>query len=443
VISLGQALGVPRRVWGGTGWLVLGRLYGSACTLTIFYLLARSLDHESFGRLTFYLALFLVLDSLADLGTGQVVVQRTASDPSELGAILVTARRIRVATGLIGVVLMGGGAFLLHEPDAPWILLASFYPVTHALELSTVVFKNEISWGRPVIVRVIASSMSLAFVLLGIHLGWRDPGRYLVAVASGSTLGNVLLHAVSRRRLPHGPFAPYPLRPLLASALPMGVAGLCQQIYFYVDNLFVRAWVGEGPLGHYNIAVRIMSYGIMVPVYAALAAMPWLARENAAGRLGHAVTRLAQPMLLLGALATGVLWPWCEPILALFGKSFVDAAPSLRWLLLATFVVYAGAALVTAVVASGRARTVLAVAAVGLIVNLAANTWLVPLYGIEGSGMATFGTELAVAFAAAMALLWRGHSLSGRRRKWMWLLPPLVFWVARALSALLPIPVPA
>jgi O-antigen/teichoic acid export membrane protein len=430
-------------VWRGTGWLVLGRLYGSACTLTIFYLLARNLDHESFGRLTFYLALFLELDSLADLGTGQVVVQRTASDPSELGSILVTARRIRLVTGLIGVVLMGGGAFALHEPDAPWILLASLYPVTHVLELSTVVFKNEIAWARPVLVRVLASSMSLACVLAGLAFGWRDPGRYLVAVASGSTVGNLLLHAVSRRRLPHGPFMPYPLRPLLASALPMGVAGLCQQIYFYVDNLFVRHWIGEGPLGHYNIAVRIMSYGIMVPVYAALAAMPWLAREHAAGRLGPAATRLAQPMLLLGAFATGILWPWCEPILALFGKGFIEAAASLRWLLLATFVVYAGAALVTAVVASGRARTVMAIAGLGLIVNLATNAWLVPLHGIEGSGMATFATELGVAFAAAAALVWRGNSLSGRRRKWMWLLPPLVFWISSTLSALLPIPVPA
>ncbi len=442
MISIGQALGVPRRVWRGTGWLVLGRIYGSACTLAIFYLLARHLDHESFGRLTFYLALFLVLDSLTDLGTGQVVVQRTASDTTELGSILVTARRIRFVTGLVGVVLMGGGAFVLGEPDAPWILLASLYPVTHVLELSTVVFKNEIAWARPVSVRVLASSMSLSFVLAGLSFGWHEPGPFLLAVASGSTLGNLLLHAISRRRLPQGHFEPYPLRPLLAKALPMGVAGLCQQIYFYVDNLFVRNWVGEGPLGHYNIAVRIMSYGIMVPVYAALAAMPWLAREHAAGRLGPAATRLAQPMLLLGGLATGLLWPWCVPILALFGRDFVDAAPSLQWLLLATFVVYAGACLMTAVVASGRARTVLVIAALGLVVNLAANTLLVPGFGIEGSAMATFATELAVLLAAAAALLLRGHPLSGRRRKWIWLLPLLVFWLARTLSARLPIPVP-
>ncbi len=439
---LARLVGVPRRVFFGTGLMVLGRLYGSACTFVTLYLLARRLEQSAFGRLTFYLALFLVLDSLADLGTGQVVVQRTASAPEELGSILRTARRVRFVTAAAGVLLMGGGAFALGESGAPWILLASLYPLTHVLELSTVVFKNEIAWARPVLVRVLASTASLGFVLAGIALGWSEPGLYLLAVASGSTLGNVLLHLVSRARLPRGDFALFPLRPFLASSLPMGVAGLCSQIYFYVDNLFVRALVGEGPLGHYNIAIRIMSYGIMVPVYASTAAMPWIAREGAAGRLGSAAARLTQPLLLLGGLGTGLLWPWCPSILALFGPDFVEASESLRWLLLATFAVYAGAPLLTSIVAAGRARSVLGIAALGLVVNLIGNGLLVSRLGIEGAAIATFATELSVAVAAAAVLHSSGHGISGPRRKWMWLAAPVAFLVARSLSALLPIPSP-
>ena len=47
---------VPRRVWGGTGLLMLGRLWSSLCTLTILYLLAWRLGGEDFGRFTFYTA---------------------------------------------------------------------------------------------------------------------------------------------------------------------------------------------------------------------------------------------------------------------------------------------------------------------------------------------------------------------------------------------------
>ena len=70
---------IPRRVWGSTGLLMLGRLWGSGCTLAYLALLARHLTTQGFGRFTFYLAVFLVLDALVDLGTGQAAVQLSAA----------------------------------------------------------------------------------------------------------------------------------------------------------------------------------------------------------------------------------------------------------------------------------------------------------------------------------------------------------------------------
>jgi O-antigen/teichoic acid export membrane protein len=430
-------------VWRGTALLVVGRLWSSACTLLTLVLLARRLDSEGFGRLTFYLAVFLLLDSLADLGTGQVAVQRTAAEPELVPGVLRATRRIRLVTSSAGVLLVALSVTLMREPGAGWILLASLYPVTHVLELSTLVFKNRIAWSKPVMVRIAASSASLIFVLLGLLAGLREPALFLLAIALGSTLGNLGLFLVARPLLPRAPGPPVALTPILRSALPIGIAGLCQQTYFYVDNLFIRALVEDAPLrqlGHYNIAVRVMSYGIMVAVYSAMAALPWLARERAAGRLPEAAARLAQPMLVLGGVGTGLLWPWCSPLLALFGPGFEDAAPSLRWLLLATFTVYAGATMMTAVVASGRSRAVLAIAVLGLTVNLVGNSWLVPLRGIEGAAIATLATELVVAIAAS-AVVFRSGGSSGRlhRHAW-WLLGPAAFLAAATLSSLLPFP---
>src|SRR6185436_11299103 len=100
---------VPRRVWRGTALLVLGRIYGSACTFATLWVTAkRAITEEGFGRFTFYIAVFAVLDCLADFGTGQVAVQRTAGEASEVPRILAATRRIRLATGSFGVLLVGG-----------------------------------------------------------------------------------------------------------------------------------------------------------------------------------------------------------------------------------------------------------------------------------------------------------------------------------------------
>lgn len=432
---------MPRRVWGGTALLIAGRVWGSACTLAYLYLLAWHLPGEDFGRLTFYLALFLVLDSLVDLGTGHTAVQWTAADPERMGGVLSAARRVRLASALLGVALVGGGALVAREPGAGWILLASLYPLTHALELTTTVFKNAISWGRPVLVRALASGLSLGFVLALWWRGVSEPALFLVAVALGSALGNVLLHLVGRHRLPAAGGPTVAVRPLLRAALPLGIAGLCQQAYFWIDNLFVRPLAGDVELGRYNLVVRLMSFGIMAAVYATLAALPWLTREQRAGRLGPASARLAQPMLALAGLATGLAWPWCEWILSFFGEgdAFVPAAPSLRWLLLATLVVYVGAVLVTGVVAVGRPRAVLAISATGLAVNVVGNALLVPGMGSEGAAIATLATELAVALSAAVVLARAGVRPFSGKRAVLWALGPILFLLARWLSAALPL----
>lgn len=430
---------IPRRIWGGTGLLVLGRLFGSLCTFVVLYVLAHHLEGEAFGRYTFYLAVFVFLDALADFGTGTVAVQRTAHDDDAVPEVLAATRRIRFGMGALGVVLAGGGALLFGEPGAWWIVLASLYPLTHVFELSVTVFKNRIAWGVPVLVRAIASFLSLSFVMILVHLGDREPAHMLVATALGSTSGNAMLWYACRRHLPSRAAEGVPLAELFRAAWPLGIASLCQQAYFYVDNLFVRAWCGREELGHYNIAVRVLSILIMGALYTTQAAMPWLVREHQAGRLGPSVARLAQPSFALAGFGCGLVAPWTELVLSWFGPEFSGAGPTLRWLLGAVTAIHAGAALMSAIVAAGRMRSILVVAASALLVNVAANFVLVPRSGIEGAGMATLATELYVA-AAGLVVLWRaGIDVARGPRALLWLGGPLGFGIGTWVSAALPL----
>ena len=182
------------------------------------------------------------------------------------------------------MLIVGGGAFFFGEPDAFWILVACIYPMTHVLELSATIYKNQIAWRVPVAMRAIASTLSLAFVGVLLVRDVTQPALYLCAVAAGSAFANVGLHLAARRHLPPVLASErVPVRGLFAAALPLGLAGLCQQAYFYVDNLFVRAIEGSEAVGHYNIGVRILGYTIMVALFASMAALPWYAREHAEG----------------------------------------------------------------------------------------------------------------------------------------------------------------
>ncbi|HPF14073.1 MAG TPA: hypothetical protein PLJ12_07380, partial [Planctomycetota bacterium] len=88
------------RMLGSTGWLVAGRVVGSLCTLLVLLQLARGLELAEFGRLTFYLAVMAVMGSVADLGTGQTVVQQSSSGVADLASLLRTGRQVRGVTAL-------------------------------------------------------------------------------------------------------------------------------------------------------------------------------------------------------------------------------------------------------------------------------------------------------------------------------------------------------
>lgn len=429
-----SAASVPGRVWTGTRWLVLGRLYGSLCTLISLWWIARHLDDAAFGRYSFYLALFLVLDTWCDFGTGQYCVQQSASGEQPLSGLLQSARRLRLGLGMLGSMAITGLAWSFGESGIGWIWLASLYPLTHALELSTVPLRNRIDWRRPVMIRMSAASLSLVFVLvLGLR-GVEEPAIYLLGVAAGSTIGNFLLHWACRSAQPRDASAAPGVLALLREVWPLGLASLCQQAYFHIDAVFVRAICGPEELGPYHIAVRVMSYTIMVAIFATQAAQPWLARAHAAGELGRATTELAQRLFTRACALIGLVLPWGWELLEAFRPGFGRAHASLCWLLLAATLVYAGASLMTALVAAGRRRSILHVAIVALAINVSLNLLLIPGLGITGAGFVTFLTEGSVVIMGAWSLASAREPGAVTSRMHAWLAGPLLLAAAALCS---------
>ncbi len=409
------------------------------CTLWILNLAGGELDGEAFGRLTFYLNLFLWLDTLVNLGTGEVAIQRTAADPDAVPGVLRSARRIRVIAGSFGVLVVAGLSFGFGEPGAAWIVLAALYPITHALELSTVVWRNKLAWGKPVAIRAVASGTSLLAVGLLASGGGSEAALYLLAVAVGSTLGNLLLHFAARPHLPRAPTDMEPARGVFSAAWPLGLSALCAQGYFYVDNVFIRTMLGDEALGPYNVAVRAMSSLLMLAQYTTLAALPWLTRCAREGRLEGALARLGPGLFAAAGLGCGLLWPWTEQLLELLVPGSGAGGESLRWLLLAAVAVHAGSLLLTAVVASRDNRAKLSIQLGGLVLNVALNFWAIPRFGIEGAAMTTLATEGFVTVGAAIALGRRGVIPFRGKLALLWLGGPLLFLFSAWISSMLPL----
>ncbi|HEX6885001.1 MAG TPA: oligosaccharide flippase family protein [Planctomycetota bacterium] len=393
---------VPSRVWGATLLSALARQWSALCTLLSLAVLARALDAADFGRFTFYLAVLAFLDVLVDCGTSSAAVQQGASDARAFAAALAAGRRIRAVAALAGAALVGLTAGWAGERELPYVCLALLGPTARVAEMSAVAFQRDIAWGKPLLLRALGSTLRLGLIATLATRPGLGFGPYLLAHSAALALGNVAVHLAARPRLP----APAPPAPgFLRVAAPLAALGLVQQAYAWADNGFLRALAGPEELGRYNAAARPFLWLAFFAAFASTSALPWLARAAARAELGRATRALALPLVLGAALATGALLPWRAELLRLaFGPGFEAGATSLGWLLCALLPIALGATWLTAVIAAGRMRAALAVAAAALTVNLAANALLVPRLGAPGAALARLATESTVALGALAVL---------------------------------------
>lgn len=415
---------IPRRVWTGTALQIAGQVVQRGGTLVALMLLSRHISEAEFGRYTFYVGVFAFLDALTDFGTSQVAVQRTANDPWAVPGTLRVARRIRVAMASLGALGLALATWSRGEEGWMWIALAGLYPITHALELSALVWRNDMDWRKPVLIRASGSLVRLGILVALVALDVRSAAVYVLGTALGSSLANFGLHFAARKELPKPTIEVAAPRGLIRQCAWLGAAGLCQQAYFYIDGLYVRAWCTPEALGHYNAGVRLLSFAIMVATYASVTSLPWLARERANGGAGRAAARLGAPLFALACCVAGLCWPHVGWILRTIYKDGYEAgAGAGRWLLLAAVAVYAGSAFLNAVVARGETKGFLAIAASALVLNVSLNAWAVPAHGIEGAGLVTLATEAWVALASLALLVKRGERPFDARA-WLWIAGP-------------------
>jgi O-antigen/teichoic acid export membrane protein len=190
----------------------------------------------------------------------------------------------------------------------------------------------------------------------------------------------------------------------------MGAFLVVLNVYSYIDTVMLGVLSTDADTGAYAAAYRIYEGLSYLPGILSAALTPRLARLWSADRAAH--VRLAWRGLGAAAglalLAGGPVWLLARPLLTLVftGGSAVDygqAASTLRILVAGLpfiFVIWMLQAVATAVFLE---RLLLKTAAIGALLNVALNLFLIPRYGRDGAAFATLVGE-----ALTMTLLFWG-----------------------------------
>ena len=402
-------MSLSRRVGLNTLWQLCGRLVTSTLAFVIVVLiLPRVLTPEALGVFAFHLALYQLLVNVLDFGAGTIVIREASRDRARAGRLLGLLVRLKARFAAGAVVLLIAVA-LIHEGASfrsVLLCVAALHVLAHLPAAAGAIFAVDMVFVRQALVAVAGQVAWLAATLVLVLAGVREPAAYLLAFGLGFVVNGVLawVLAADRVRVDFGA-SRAELSALWAQAWPAGVSVSAASVYFYIDQYMLRPLAGTEAVAQYSLPYRLMTFVLMVPVLFSQVILPVYSRLWADGReaLRPFFVRTTRFLFALGAPVSACVWLVSRDVMALlFPPQYLAAAPALSILSLAIVCVFCAYPQVMLLLAAGEQRTLMKISVGGAALNVLANLWAIPRWGIEGAAGVTVGTEAFVLLASAV-----------------------------------------
>jgi PST family polysaccharide transporter len=241
---------------------------------------------------------------------------------------------------------------------------------------------------------IIGALLRIGGIALHAPLAWFGWVAGLELLASG-----IWLAALYRRSRPQPQAWRFTLafaRRLLAHSWSLALTNIAILVYTRIDVVLLARWRDEHDTGVYSVAVRLIELGYLLPMIAVNTLFPVLTRMKAQDPAGF--------QLLLHRLLAGVAWVGVVTALGLmltapvvipmlYGSAFAAAVPIL--MLGAWNCVFAGLGAVRAqwLLLNNLQHYGLYYVALGALLSMALNTWLIPTHGALGAAAAGLITQ--------------------------------------------------
>lgn len=370
-------------------------VFGKLLTAVFFIVIARILQPEKFGEITFFMTLTQVISVIADLGLKSWYQKHTAlrRDPNLLSQL--TLWRLLLYLFTVGVLSIF--QLVTHFFTAslfPLILVAlaweSLLTIADAYYLSRC---QSLRLG----IKLIARNLLLFISLLVIHTPDDAPLFYW---AYDLTLGLVAAFYFPWRQLDWHWYERFWQQRHWCSIHDTWTYAVIDDLgilYSRADQLIIEHLVGSVALGIYSAAYRFVDAFNLLPQALFHNLFPLAARKGGLAR--SQIVKMVIVMTLLGlGVATGIYF--CADLLTvtLLGPAYAPAAQVLRAFGPVIVLFFFNAPLNTVLQSSDRVRSYIPFLLFSAAVNIILNFLFLPTFGILGSAYAMLvGESLLVA----------------------------------------------
>ncbi len=385
-----------RRILGNVSWLMVDRVVRMGMGLFVGVWTARYLGPAQFGSLNFAVAYIALFGSVATLGLDGLVVREVLHHPEDRHEILGTTLALRATAGLLAAVASIAVLCLIQPHDRQALLLVSIYSVTlvfQAFDTIDAFFQSQVQskitvWAKngaflvvaairvaliytkaPVWAFVSALAGEVVLGAVGLVLGYRLSG------------GEIFSWRRNRKRAAQ----------LLQQSWPIIFSSMAIMVYMRLDMVMLKMMQGEIAVGLYAAATRISEVWYFIPLAIVSSVSPAIMRAKDDPDLFYGRLRKLFSLMTLSACTIGTIVALLSGTIVriLYSNSYRGAGPVLAVHVWASVFVFLGCAQSPWDITKNLLKLSMFRTALGAVINVAMNLYLIPRYSAMGAAIAT------------------------------------------------------
>lgn len=386
-----------QKIAGNFGWLFFDKVLKMAVGIAVFSWVARYLGPEKLGLWNYAIAFVAVFAPLATLGLNNIVVKELVNEPGQRDNILGTTYILKLCGGLL-TVLMSFAAILIVRPNhslsQALILIVGFQYVFQSFEAIDLFYQSQWMSKYSVIARSIAflviSAGKIALILLKIPLIW-----FVVLSSAEFLLASVLFvitYRFNRLNIKNWRFRWSLAKRLLRDSWPLILSSVSITIQAYIDQIMLGDMIGEGELGQYSSAMKLITVLGFIPMIIQSSVAPEItkAKQMDEDLYFYKLKRVYQIMFIV-FLGIGVPLFFLSDyiVLFLYGEEYRTAGYLLALLAIRLFFSNFGVAKSLFITNDNLFKYAFITSLAGSVLNILFNYLLIPHYASVGAIWAT------------------------------------------------------
>lgn len=398
------------RIIKNTLHLIGERGISLALSLFVGIYVVRYLGPDKYGLFSYVMSFAGILLPFASLGYATITIKELVRKPALHAEIMGTALGLNILGSALVITILNALAFtLLAQPTAFLVFLSSLPLLFRPLTVIDAYFQSIVYSRFSVIARTGSQFLLAGLKLLGIFftlgLSW-----FIGLPIAGSLLTVCILIYFYRREygskaINLWKFDRQIAKSIAIAALPLVLTNAFNVINLKVDKIIIKELLGDTPTGLYSAAALLSETWYFLPGALLGSLFPRLVQHNKENpeKYYQALESLCSLFFYIALIVAVIIFFTADFFMPLLmGEEYAPSASTLKIHIWAGIFVFLGRPVTKAMIIEGLTRTYLSIRILAAVLNVAANYYLIPRYGIDGAAIATLFSYL---FAHVVGLL--------------------------------------